>query len=213
MWCRKAQSGFPSLCLQACSLNWKELVLQLLVSQLSMVRSVKVTLPSASIRITVLVLNRQGNEIKHCYDKNGLKLEIKEDWHIEPWTNTLFLRTPASLGLSPCQGECLFMCFCGLPLLLWIIEVAQQKLNCGYINQKITNFLLFLYFSGQILKFQSKIIPINNFRKKTGFVCPVPSINFAMLSCEMEARLIISDASKEVKQIFYSIQFFIIKGS
>lgn len=40
----------------ASSLNLNELVRQLLVSQLSMVRSVKVTLPSASIRITVLVL-------------------------------------------------------------------------------------------------------------------------------------------------------------
>lgn len=40
----------------ASSWNLNELVRQLLVSQLSMVRSVKVTLPSASIRITVLVL-------------------------------------------------------------------------------------------------------------------------------------------------------------
>lgn len=64
-WCRKAQSWFPPSCLHTCSLNWKELVLQLLVSQLSMVRSVKVTLPSASIRIIVLVLNGQGYKKTH----------------------------------------------------------------------------------------------------------------------------------------------------
>lgn len=49
------RAGFPRR-LHTCSLNWKELVLHLVVSQLSMVRSVKVTLPSASIRIIVLVL-------------------------------------------------------------------------------------------------------------------------------------------------------------
>lgn len=54
-------AGFPSSSPHACSLNSKELVLQLLVSQLSMVRSVKVTLPSASIRMTVLVLKVQGH--------------------------------------------------------------------------------------------------------------------------------------------------------
>lgn len=43
----------------ASSLNSNELVRHLLVSQLSMVRSVKVTLPSASIRITVLVLTNK----------------------------------------------------------------------------------------------------------------------------------------------------------
>ena len=54
----------PPSCLHACSLNWKELVLHLLVSlsPLSgMVRSVKDTLPSASIRMIVLVLNGQRN--------------------------------------------------------------------------------------------------------------------------------------------------------
>lgn len=40
----------------ASSLKLNELVRQLLVSQSRMVRSVKVTLPSASMRITVLVL-------------------------------------------------------------------------------------------------------------------------------------------------------------
>lgn len=59
--CRKAQRWFPPSCPHTCSLNLKELVLQLLVSQLSMVRSVKVTLPSASIRIIVLVLKGQGH--------------------------------------------------------------------------------------------------------------------------------------------------------
>lgn len=54
-------AGFPSSRPQACSLNSKELVLQLFVSQLSMVRSVKVTLPSASIRMTVLVLKVRGH--------------------------------------------------------------------------------------------------------------------------------------------------------
>lgn len=38
------------------------MVLHLLVSQLSMVRSVKVTLSSASMRIIVLVLNEQGHK-------------------------------------------------------------------------------------------------------------------------------------------------------
>lgn len=46
--------------LHASSVNLNELVRQLLASQLTMVRSVKVTLPSASIRITVLVL--RGNK-------------------------------------------------------------------------------------------------------------------------------------------------------
>lgn len=46
---------WPSLP-QTSSLKLNELVLHLLVSQLSMVRSVKVTLSSASIRIIVLVL-------------------------------------------------------------------------------------------------------------------------------------------------------------
>lgn len=47
----------------ASSLNLKELVCQLLMSPLSMVRSVKVTLPSASIRITVLVLMDKRKQI------------------------------------------------------------------------------------------------------------------------------------------------------
>lgn len=47
----------------ASSLNLKELVCQLLMSPLSMVRSVKVTLPSASIRITVLALMNKRRSI------------------------------------------------------------------------------------------------------------------------------------------------------
>lgn len=46
----------PFSCLQFWILNWKELVLHWLTSQLSMVRSVKVTFPDESMRIMVLVL-------------------------------------------------------------------------------------------------------------------------------------------------------------
>lgn len=53
---RKAQSRVPLSHLHDCNLNWKELVLHLVVSQSSMVRSVKLTFPSASIKIIVLVL-------------------------------------------------------------------------------------------------------------------------------------------------------------
>lgn len=76
-WRRKAPSGFPPSCLHTCSLNWKELVLHLPGSPSSMVRSVKVTLPSASIRMIVLVLNGRGPRGHKQTNKRHLKNEKK----------------------------------------------------------------------------------------------------------------------------------------